>query len=200
MVFLDLFLYVSRVLMPSPGAAAAAALDAEDYFDTIKVFEKRACPGGVWNYDPDPGHLPLDPGALPPSLDPAISVPEKLPCTQPPLKQNRFDQTPLYEGLLTNVPDVAMCFSDFPFPYGPFVEGHVPKQYVQSYFSLHRIDSLVVYSTTVEDLSRLPEDRWKLVLRRHDAARKVDEWWEEEFDAVVLANGHYAVPYVSLLF
>jgi hypothetical protein len=23
-----------------------------------------------------------------------------------------------------------------------------------------------------------------------------DEWWQEEFDAVIVANGHYAVPFV----
>ncbi|KAF2170492.1 hypothetical protein M409DRAFT_64211 [Zasmidium cellare ATCC 36951] len=178
------------------GAAAAAALQAEDYFDIVKVFERRDTAGGVWNFDPDPGHIPLKPGALPPTVDPAVSVPSKLPCTTPPLSQNRFDKTPVYDGLLTNVPDVAMCFTDFPFPYGPFVGSHVPKQYIQSYFSLHQTDSLVSYNTTVEDLSRLPGHRWKLALRKHDAARNVDEWWEEEFDAVILANGHYGVPYI----
>jgi cation diffusion facilitator CzcD-associated flavoprotein CzcO len=42
-------------------------------------------------------------------------------------------------------------------------------------------------------------ERWKMTLRKHDTLRRVDFWWEEEFDAVILANGHYAVPYVGFL-
>lgn len=89
-----------------------------------------------------------------------------------------------------------MSFTKIPFPYGPFVPHHVPKQYIENYFSWHQTDSSLVLNTTVEDLVRLPKDRWRLVLRVHDASRKVDEWWEEEFDAVILANGHYSVPFI----
>lgn len=107
----------------------------------------------------------------------------------------------------TNVPDIAMCYSDSRFPYGPFVPHYVPRQYIETYFSGHKTDSDLVLNTTVEDLSRiltLPQVkqqderfcRWKLTLRKFDAVRKVDVWWEEEFDAVILANGHYSVPYV----
>src|SRR5437667_10782291 len=47
------------------------------------------------------------------------------------------------------------------------------------------------------DLSKYQE-RWKLKLRKHDTLRDVDIWWEEIFDAVGLANGHYSVPFVFL--
>ena len=94
-----------------------------------------------------------------------------------------------------------MCFSDSRFAYGPFAPHHVPYQYIQNYFAIHRTDVLLELSTTVEDLSKIPSqdggaDRWKLTLRKFDRARHVDCWWEEVFDAVVLANGHYSVPYV----
>ncbi|EME39759.1 hypothetical protein DOTSEDRAFT_74608 [Dothistroma septosporum NZE10] len=89
-----------------------------------------------------------------------------------------------------------MSFTDISFPYGPFVPHHVPKQYIENYFSWHATDSFLVLNTTLEDLVRLPKDRWRLVLRKHDASRKVDEWWEEDFDAVILANGHYSVPFI----
>lgn len=98
-----------------------------------------------------------------------------------------------------------MAFSDRPFPYGPFVPHWVPKQYVESYFSLHRTDSCLVLNTTVEDVSRVSakdcndHGRWKLILRRNEPTRRVDIWWEEEFDAVILANGHYTVPFVCSL-
>lgn len=91
-----------------------------------------------------------------------------------------------------------MSFSDSRFSYGPFPPHWVPRQYIANYFSQHRTDSLLVLNTTVEDVSKLPDDRWRLTLRRYDAVKHVDAWWQEEFDAVVIANGHYAVPYVSL--
>lgn len=102
----------------------------------------------------------------------------------------------------TNVPDVAMCFSDARFAYGPFAPHYIPRQYVENYFTTHQVDSLLVLNTTVEDISKLPplskggSERWKLTLRKYDAARHVDVWWEEVFDAVIIANGHYSVPYV----
>jgi cation diffusion facilitator CzcD-associated flavoprotein CzcO len=87
----------------------------------------------------------------------------------------------------------------------PFVLHWVPKQYIENYFSWHRIDSCLALNTTVEDLSRISAkggsdtDRRKLTLRKYDPTRRVDIWWEEEFDAVILANGHYSAPFVRII-
>lgn len=91
-----------------------------------------------------------------------------------------------------------MSLSDQRFAYGPFAPHWVPKQYIQNYFAFHRTDRFLVLNTTVEDLTR-HNDQWKLTLRRYDAVEKVDIWWAEHFDAVVIANGHYSVPYVCLI-
>jgi hypothetical protein len=144
------------------------------------------------------------PGRLPEEIDPPLAAPANLPCAVPPSKQDRFLETPIYEDLTTNVPDIAMAYTDVPFPYGPFVPRHVPKQYIENYFSLHKTDSCLQLNTTVEDLSRIvsssssKKNAWKLTLRRHDAVQNADIWWEEHFDAVILANGHFIIPYVSL--
>ena len=98
-----------------------------------------------------------------------------------------------------------MSFSDSPFAYGPFVPHYIPRQYVENYFSIHKLDAFLQLNTTVEGVLKLPAvddagyERWKLTLRKHDPVCRLDFWWEEEFDAVVLANGHYAVPFVSRL-
>ena len=95
------------------------------------------------------------------------------------------------------MPDIAMSLSDRPFAYGPFVPHWIPRQYLADYFSFHRQDRNLVLNTTVEDITHLKStDGWRLTLRKHDPARNVDEWWQEEFDAVVLGNGHYSVPFV----
>ncbi|KAH8647112.1 hypothetical protein BX600DRAFT_476148 [Xylariales sp. PMI_506] len=186
------------------GAVTAAAFKAENYFDTIRVFERRDRPGGTWIYDADPQpELQIHPGALPPDIDPPLNVPDALPAVLAPSTQERYSKTPVYNSLTTNVPDIAMSFSDKRFAYGPFAPHYVPQQYIADYFSSHRTDSFLVLNTTVEDISRIPPseagsgaERWKLVLRKYDSSRHIDIWWEETFDAVVLANGHYAVPYI----
>ncbi len=95
-----------------------------------------------------------------------------------------------------------MSYSDLKFAYGPFAPHYVPRQYVENYFSFNKTDEYLVLSTTVEDVSKLPprieggDAQWKLTLRKYYSARHVDIWWEEVFDAVILANGHYSVPYV----
>lgn len=101
------------------------------------------------------------------------------------------------------MPDIAMCFSDERFAYGPFPPHYVPRQYLENYVALHKLDKHLVLNTTVEDLSRIPSFhpevsscRWRLTLRKHDVLRRMDIWWTEIFDAVVIANGHYAVPFV----
>lgn len=92
-----------------------------------------------------------------------------------------------------------MSFTDLPFPYGPFTRHWIPKQYIENYFSWHRTDETLVLNTTVEDVTLIDHKlgRWRLTLRKSDSARDEEEWWQEEFDALIIANGHYSVPFVS---
>lgn len=102
----------------------------------------------------------------------------------------------------TTVPEIAMSFSDKRFPYGPFVSHETPREYLQNYYLLHGMEDLLVLNTTVEDLSKISTEsgryRWRLTLRKHNMDQDVDEWWQEVFDAVIIANGQFSVPYVCL--
>ncbi|KAJ6781221.1 hypothetical protein PWT90_08753 [Aphanocladium album] len=185
------------------GAIAAAALKSENYFERIRVFERRETAGGTWIHDTDPGPaIPVQPGKLPSEIDLHLDVPGNLPTTTSPDQTNRWATTPVYDSLSTNIPNLIMTFSDSLLPYGPFAPHYVARQYVENYFALHKTDVLLRTNTTVEDLARSPvtkhsgQGEWKLTLRKYDALRHVDDWWEEFYDAVILANGHYAVPYV----
>ncbi|KAH7208221.1 hypothetical protein BKA60DRAFT_684373 [Fusarium oxysporum] len=183
------------------GTAAAAAFKAEQYFKKITVFERRGTPGGTWLYDAAPSTPPpIQPGALPPKVDLPLEIPDKLPQTVPNNEQERFQSTPIYDSLTTTVPEIAMSFSDKRFPYGPFVSHETPREYLQNYYLLHGMEDLLVLNTTVEDLSKIStesgRDRWRLILRKHNMDQDVDEWWQEVFDAVIIANGQFSVPYV----
>ncbi|KAJ3549098.1 hypothetical protein NM208_g678 [Fusarium decemcellulare] len=187
------------------GAITAAAFKAEDYYERIRVFERRATAGGTWIYDPDPPIPPIHPGGLPADVDKPLVIPDNLPTTTTPNQQERYSHTPIYTNLTTNVPEIAMSFSDVRFSYGPFVPHYVPRQYIENYFSLHKTDDFLSLNTTVEDVSQIPTssgkgiNRWKLTLRKYDPLRHVDVWWQEEFDAVIIANGHYSVPWVPVV-
>ncbi|KAI8712415.1 hypothetical protein NCS52_01339600 [Fusarium sp. LHS14.1] len=187
------------------GAITAAAFKAEDYYDRIRVFERRETPGGTWIYDPNPSIPPIHPGGLPADIDKPLDIPTNLPTTAPPSQQERYTHTPIYDNLTTNIPDIAMSFSDIRFSYGPFVPHYVPRQYIENYFYLHKTDEYLSLNTTVEDVSQLPLlpgasfKRWKLTLRKYEPLRGVDVWWEEEFDAVIVANGHYSIPWVPVV-
>ncbi|KAH7256171.1 hypothetical protein BKA59DRAFT_391624 [Fusarium tricinctum] len=150
--------------------------------------------------DNPPAPLLVEPGALPTSLDRPLEIPEELPQTLPHNRQERFESTPIYESLTTSVPEIAMSFSDKRFGQGPFVPHSVPRKYLQNYYSLHQMKDLLFLKTTVEDLSKVSSGdgqyRWRLTLRKYDAGRDVDEWWQEVFDAVVIANGQFSVPYI----
>ncbi|EXM18622.1 hypothetical protein FoTM2_014067 [Fusarium oxysporum f. sp. vasinfectum] len=184
------------------GAISAAALKAENYFDRIRVFERRETPGGTWIYDADPKVAPIQPGGFPADIDKPLAIPENLPTVTPPNQQERYAHTPIYQNLTTNVPQIAMSFSDQPFSYGPFVPHYVPRQYIETYFSTQKTDEYLSLNTTVEDVSQLPAATkgglkpWRLTLRKYDSLRHLDVWWREDFDAVILANGHYAIPWV----
>ncbi|PVH95770.1 putative dimethylaniline monooxygenase [Periconia macrospinosa] len=198
----DVFISISRGAI-FEGAISAAAFASEGVFGTIRVFERRETPGGTWIYDADPkSPEQFFPGKLPPDVDPQLDIPRgDFPTFTTPTEQQRFDRTPIYSELTTNVPEIAMSFSDVRFAYGPFVPHWIPKQYVQDYFSSHGADGFLALNTSVEDVSRISaagatKDRWRLTLRRYDPVAKLDLWWREEFDAVVIANGHYSVPFI----
>jgi cation diffusion facilitator CzcD-associated flavoprotein CzcO len=112
----------------------------------------------------------------------------------------------VYPYLETNVDDVPMAFSKEPVPvqrsslsiskHGedtPFRHHSVMREYIAGLVNRNGYEQLVSYNTAVE-LAQKVDDEWRLVLRSDGATE--DEWWEERFDAVIVASGHYSVPYI----
>lgn len=75
----------------------------------------------------------------------------------------------------------------------PFRHWDVMRRYIKSLLERRGYDDFVSYNTTVELVEKIG-DEWKVTLRKDGNER--DYWWFEWFDAVVVANGHYAVPYI----
>jgi cation diffusion facilitator CzcD-associated flavoprotein CzcO len=112
----------------------------------------------------------------------------------------------VYPYLETNVDASIMEFSQEPIPiersatsiarHGidtPFRPWQTIQRYVQSLVDRKGYQDFVSYNTTVELVSKV-KGEWEVVLRKSGSGS--DYWWKEYFDAVVVANGHYSVPYI----
>ena len=78
-------------------------------------------------------------------------------------------------------------------PNTPFRHWSVVQRYIQSLLDRNGYQDLVLYDTTVERVEKIGS-KWKVTLRK--GGLESDYWWAEWFDAVIVASGHYSVPYI----
>ena len=150
----------------------------------MQAFEQRVTPGGVWNYTSlakeDNFHVPREhPSSHP---DEAISVEDG----------KRFEFiTPVYEQLETNIPHTLMNFTDEKFPAGTplFPRHETVLQYLKGYAEDVKI--YIQFQAQVLDVQRLA-GAWEIEI----LDLRTDQVSRIEFDAVVVASGHFNDPYV----
>ena len=142
--------------------------------------------------------------------DQTLPIPSNLPTTTPHNTQYRFAETSIYPTLETNIDATAMSFSQEPFPEyrtplnisrhgpnSPFRHWKDVESYIQNLLNRNGYQDLVSYNTTVELVHKDQETgKWTLTLRQPLENGKEDKWWTESFDAVVVAAGHYTVPFI----
>ncbi|KAI6089451.1 FAD/NAD(P)-binding domain-containing protein [Hypoxylon rubiginosum] len=203
-----------RVAVIGAGPAGAIATDAlvkEQAFDTIRVFDRRAGIGGTWIYTPHlPTAIPSLSDLVAGKADVAVAAPQQLPAVTPLSEdinghQRRFSDTALHEHLHSNITPALMSYTQEPFPdtlsartladYGPgapFRHHSTIREWVETIFSRGGHEKLVELSTTVEKAEKVGGE-WVLMLRKEALGRNY--WWRETFDALVVATGHYNVPW-----
>lgn len=119
--------------------------------------------------------------------------------------QLRFSDTAIHENLHSNITPEIMSFSTHPFPnilssrtlseYGskaPFRHHTVIRDWVEGIFKSNGHEKLLELSTTVESAVKTGGE-WILTLRKEVNGRNY--WWREKFDALVVATGHYNIPW-----
>ncbi|PYH96127.1 FAD/NAD(P)-binding domain-containing protein [Aspergillus ellipticus CBS 707.79] len=175
------------------GLAAAKYLLAEKYFERVDVFEKRSSAGGVWNYCP--GTLKENLITPVPQLDPNKPLEEPLwyPTAGQEKRLEPIFVSPLYKLLDTNIPKELMGYSDKSFEPDSqvFPKHSTVKKYLQEY--AEEIKDVIQFETQVVDVrkSRGSLDSWSLTLKSlREGTEKT-----HSYDAVVVASGHYDVPY-----
>lgn len=120
----------------------------------------------------------------------------------------------MYPTLEANVDASIMSFSQEPIPdirsansvrlHGPdtpFRHHSAISKYIEDLVNRNGYQNLVEFNTTVERVERNTstsdqKKKWTLTLRKHVSDIEDDFWWQEQFDAVIVASGHYSVPYV----
>ncbi|KAJ5573779.1 uncharacterized protein N7459_008206 [Penicillium hispanicum] len=174
------------------GLASVKFLVAEKYFDQIDVFEQRSCVGGVWNYGPSSSKLGA---AIPvPQLDPHVSAEKPLWTSQSEGPPEAIFVSPLYDKLETNIPKELMRYSDKPFPPNAqlFPTHATVKQYLEEY--AEDAKSLISFETQALDVKlKNPElNTWDLTTTNLRTGINTTQ----TYDAVVVASGHFSVPYI----
>ncbi|KAL4908085.1 hypothetical protein BDW74DRAFT_189369 [Aspergillus multicolor] len=209
-----------RVAVIGTGPSGAIAVDAlvqEGAFEVIRVFERQEKAGGNWVSRKTEQAEPLDIDNLSTrTADKPVDIPSILPCHTPSVKAHRYTDSHIYPNLHTNVDASVMEYSgsDEKIPtvrsewsiglHGddtPFRHHEVICGYVESLLERNGYQDLVQYNTTVERAVKDEEtDEWVLTLRKAgsgaDGKEGMDYWWTETFEALVVASGHYHVPYV----
>ncbi|KAJ7659312.1 FAD/NAD-P-binding domain-containing protein [Mycena polygramma] len=215
---------ITRVAVIGAGPAglqAAAHLLATNL--SVRLFERAPSPGGNWFYTEETPVREVYPngttkvpkpnlGTLPASHyyeegDDGLSLEYRW--------KEHWQPRPVWSNLHTNSPASFMKLPGVEYPANtPWsVPIHDLERHVRAYASLHGLNindrpsgshpyaPVTSYSTRVEAIEKCNETAmWKLTLRRlqwlPESNRLRGDLWTEEFDAVVVATGHYTTAYV----
>ncbi|GKT52831.1 thiol-specific monooxygenase [Colletotrichum tofieldiae] len=172
---------IRRVAVIGAGPSGAIATDAlvkEQAFDTVRIFDRRAEPGGTWIYTPHlPASIPSLRALLDGNADAPVSIPAQLPAHTPKSEainshQIRFSDTAQHEHLHTNITPEIMSFTTEPFPetltdrirekYGddaPFRGREQIREWVEHIFVRNGHEKLLELNTTVELAEKKGEDK-----------------------------------------
>lgn len=203
---------IKSVAIIGGGPSGLITLDAlirEKTFDNIRLFERRSQAGGCWIFDDKPPEpLPDIHKLSNRTANEPQPIPKALPRYAPKTGKQRFLDTATYSYLESNVEATVMEYSEEPFPSGgsdlsiikygkdtPFRHNTIIKGWLHDLYKRKGYDDHIEFDTSVELVSKNEAtNKWNLTLRRF--GKKYDYVWTESFDAVVVASGHYDVPYV----
>ncbi|KAI7847992.1 flavin-binding monooxygenase-like-domain-containing protein [Circinella umbellata] len=130
----------------------------------------------------------------PPPIIPSVNALTVDPPNQP--APSHPPVSAIYDNLHTNLPKNVMAFRDIPFPddYPLFPNRKQVTAYIQTIAEQCDLLPMIRFNTTVVRAEPCSNNKWEL---------NVTEWrddketsYKEIYDAVIVASGHYYIPYV----
>lgn len=137
------------------------------------------------------------------------AVPDEMPCVASPLVESAGLRGSVYEFMDTNAGAATMGFTDKSIPFANSESSEMkfgknnssrPRGAILSYLESLYVPFLqyISFHTTVEKVDRVAGE-WVVTLRRSDmqqGGKNVDYWWQEKYDAIIIASGHHTIPFV----
>lgn len=193
-------------------------------FNRIVCFEQNSDTGGVWNFfkvpDPKLPSLETDRYNEPDEIYDFPKIPDSKTLSKTSFqhpyvkisdkifdKEAKWNKNAAYKDLFTNVPEKFMRFSYTPYQkiskgkvLEPLVSLDDVKNYLDNLLDKYDLKRYFRLNSSVELVEKKTnkngEEKWILTIREKAPFSKIENWYTEEFDAVVAANGHCNVPYV----
>lgn len=181
-------LAVAHALLKEPAPLSASnSLDPSEPYFRVTLFERQDSIGGVWNYAPE--KKPATDGY------PATQIPAANPLLPDSSDSDNDWYNAMYRDLETNIPTNVMHFANTPFPPDTdlFPSGREVRDYVRAYG--HDVEPLVRLRSEVIDAHK-EGPSWVVTYRQLDDKQGSAAIKVEQFDALVLATGHYDIPYI----
>ncbi|KAI0091746.1 hypothetical protein BDY19DRAFT_932010 [Irpex rosettiformis] len=180
-------------LLPNPAIEAERAADTQAYTKRIAII--GAGPSGLAALKILSDTPQFKAGLWQPIAFEAREALGGVWLTAPPTQDP--PETPVYDSLTTNLPHPIMQYPSFPFP--PSTNLYPPAatvlKYLQDYAAHFDLEKLIHFNTRV-DLIEWDNSisRWHVRTKTTgpDGSSTIDT---ADFDLVIVANGHYRVPY-----
>lgn len=108
----------------------------------------------------------------------------------------------MYKNLRTNLPKEVMAFPDFPFSKDlpSFMTHQDVRHYLEEYAAHFNLSQYIQFQTGVEYVHPKTANgqiKWQVSTTKYQTEPPSDS--TDEFDAVIVCNGHYSIPLIPLL-
>lgn len=208
------------------SSTAGGEVSKDPRFTKLVAFEQKDKAGGIWAPSLEQADLRVPPQAAldtqkyndPDVIHPTVEIPLDLKgaTRESPvsLKENteiselEWRRSGVYPDLYTNIPSRFTRYSYLPNEEKyldksrkiyPFLRQQELTQRFTDFIEKEHLYDYIRTNTTVEKVAKNDEGKWVVTVREKDSKTGKENWYLEEFDAVVISNGHYTVPSIPVI-
>ncbi|KAM0249688.1 hypothetical protein ACHAQJ_008949 [Trichoderma viride] len=168
------------------GLSAAKYLEAQGAFDSIVIYEQQRETGGIWNCSETISEEDIT------AKNKSFYSPDHR------VRQHQDENvlsSPIYDQLYANIHKSLMQFSDQPFPPNALL--FPPREAIQDYLLTYanEVRHLIKFSLRVRNIVPIFEEG-KAIWALEAVTIPDGQITTENYDAVVVATGHYSVPFI----